>query len=180
MGIKRTKSYYSSYENALRVFWALVYPFFRYSPRPMFLFRNFLLGIFGAKIGEKVKIYGSARVYLPWKLEIGDGSSIGENALIYNLGHIKIGSNTTISQRVHLCAGTHDYKSLKMPLIRKNITIGDNCWICADSFVCPGVEIGAFSIIAAHSTVSKNVLDWDIVAGSPARVVKKRVILDGD
>ncbi len=46
---------------------------------------------------------------MPWNLEVGDLSSIGENVLIYNLGKVNIGSKTTISHRAHLCAGTHDY-----------------------------------------------------------------------
>jgi putative colanic acid biosynthesis acetyltransferase WcaF len=177
MIIKETENYYSVYETIARILWALIYPFFKYSPRPMFFFRNFLLSLFGAKIGNNVKIYGSVKVYFPWQFEIGAGSSVGENALIYNLGYVKIGSNTTVSQRVHVCAGTHDYRYLEMPLIREKITIGNNCWICADSFLCPGVKIGDFSIVAANSTVSKNILDWNVVAGSPAKFIKKRIIL---
>jgi putative colanic acid biosynthesis acetyltransferase WcaF len=177
MPIKTKTKYYSTFENTARVLWALVSLIFKYSPRPMFFFRNFLLTIFGAKIGKNVKIYGSAKIFFPWNFEIGAGSSVGENALIYNLGYVKIGANTTISQRVHVCAGTHDYRYLEMPLIREKITIGNNCWICADSFLCPGVKIGDFSIVAANSTVSKNILDWDVVAGSPAKFIKKRIIL---
>jgi len=178
MNIKKSKKNYSLSENFLRVLWAMTSPFFKYSPRPMFFFRRFLLRTFGANVGKDVKIYGSAKIYLPWNLEIGNGSSIGENALIYNLGYVKIGSNTTISQRVHLCAGTHDYRYLSMPLIRERIVVGNNCWICADSFLCPGVRVGDFAIVAANSTVCKNISELDIVAGSPAKIIKKRIILD--
>lgn len=170
---------YSIYENIARILWAICRLFFKYSPRSMFFFRNFLLTIFGAKIGKNVKIYGSVVITLPWNFEIGEGSSIGENALIYNLGYIKIGTKTTISQRVHLCAGTHDYRSLEMPLVRDKIIIGNNSWICSDSFLCPGISVGDYSIVAANSTVTKNVLDWDIVGGSPAKFLKKRILING-
>ena len=55
-------------------------------PRSFFSWRSFLLRLFGAKIGRKVHIYPSVKIYLPWNLEIDDYSCIGEWSLIYNLG----------------------------------------------------------------------------------------------
>ena len=97
--------------------WSFFFIFFRYSPRIFFEWRNFLLRIFGAKIGSHVHIYPSATIYIPWNLKIGDESSIGEWTLIYNLGKIDIGSQTTISHRAHLCAGTRNYSNPKLPLM---------------------------------------------------------------
>ena len=94
--------------------------------------------MFGAQVGRNVNIYPSALIYYPWNLEIGDDSSIGEWALIYNLGTVTIGKRTTISQRVHLCAGTHDYREPTLPLLKPPIIVGDEVWICADAFVGPG------------------------------------------
>jgi putative colanic acid biosynthesis acetyltransferase WcaF len=128
----------------------------------------------GATIGEEVHIYNTAIIYFPWNLEIGDWSSVGEYAYIYNLGKIRIGSKTTISQRSHLCAGTHDYTDPALPLLTPGIDIGDQVWIAADAFVGPGVTIGEGTVVGARAVVCKGVEPWLVVAGNPAKIIKKR------
>ena len=147
---------------------------FRLTPRPCFALRRAILRIFGAKVGANVNIYPSALIYYPWNLEIGCYSAIGEWALVYNLGKVRIGSHTTISQRVHLCAGTHDYTDTAMPLMKPPINIGDEVWVCADAFIGPNVSINSLAIIAAASVVVKNVAEKEIVGGNPAKYIKKR------
>jgi putative colanic acid biosynthesis acetyltransferase WcaF len=159
-----------------RVLWSCVQPFFRYSPRICFGWRRFLLRLFGARIGRRVNIYNSAMIYLPWNLEIGDWSAIGEDAFIYNLGQVTIGKNVTISQRTHLCAGSHDYRKPDLPLLTPPIRIGDQAWICADAFVGPGVSVGEGAIVGARGVAVKDVGPWQIVAGNPARHIRKRVL----
>ena len=156
--------------------WSFFFIFFRYSPRIFFEWRNFLLRIFGAKIGSHVHIYPSATIYIPWNLKIGDESSIGEWTLIYNLGKIDIGSQTTISHRAHLCAGTHNYSNPKLPLMRLPIKIGDQAWICSESFIGPNVNIGNGAIVGAGSVVTKNIKPMQIVAGNPAKLIRRRSI----
>jgi putative colanic acid biosynthesis acetyltransferase WcaF len=94
--------------------------------------------------------------------------------LVYNLGRVSIGERVTISQRVHLCAGTHDYKNPAMPLIKPPIEIGDEVWVCADAFVGPSLTIGERAIVAAASVVVKNVSAGAIVGGNPAKEIKIR------
>lgn len=113
---------------------------------------------------------------MPWNLDIGDWSSIGEYALIYNLGKVTIGKCVTVSHRAHLCAGTHDYEDPSMPLLKPPIVIGDQSWICADAYVGPGVCIGEGSVVGARAVVVKDVEKWGVAVGNPARVVKKRVL----
>jgi putative colanic acid biosynthesis acetyltransferase WcaF len=165
---------YSFRENLLRVLWWLFLPLFRNSPRIFFGWRSFLLRIFGANVGEYVHIYNSAIIYMPWNLEIGDWSSIGEHAYIYNLGKVRIGRETTISHRAHLCAGTHDYTRSDLPLQKPPITILDQAWVCADAFVGPGVVVGKGAIVGARAVVTKDVPPWMVVAGNPARIIKER------
>jgi putative colanic acid biosynthesis acetyltransferase WcaF len=167
---------YPAGEMLLRVLWGLATPLFRCSPRILFGWRSFLLRLFGARVGREVHVYNSATIYMPWNLEIGDWSSIGEHAYIYNLGRIKIGCKTTISQRAHLCAGTHDYSRPDLPLLKPPISVADQAWICADAFLGAGVSVGEGAIVAARAVVSKDVEPWTIVAGNPARPIKKRVL----
>jgi putative colanic acid biosynthesis acetyltransferase WcaF len=159
-----------------RFLWAVIKPLYRYSPRTFFSFRNFLLKLFGAKIGNNVHIYNSAIIYMPWNLEINDWSSIGEYAFIYNLGHVSIGSQVTVSHLAHLCAGTHDYEDPALPLLKPPIFIGDQAWICTEAFVGPGVTVGEGAVVGARAVVVKDVSPWTVVAGNPARPVKQRVL----
>jgi putative colanic acid biosynthesis acetyltransferase WcaF len=157
-----------------RILWGFFYIFFRFSPRTFFGWRCFLLRSLGAKIGDNVHIYASATIYMPWNLEIGDWSSIGEHAFIYNLGKVTIGSKSTISHRAHLCAGTHDYSDPTLPLIKPPITICDQAWICADAFVGPDVTVGEGAVVGARAVVTKDVAPWTVVAGNPAKFIKNR------
>lgn len=159
-----------------RVLWAVAKPLFRFSPRICFGWRRFLLRIFGATVGHNTHIYNSATIYFPWNLVVGAHSAIGENALIYNLGRIFIGDKVTISQRVHLCAGTHDFTDPAMPLINPPIVIKNKVWVCADAFVGPNVTIDEGAIVGARAVVTRDVPSWTIVTGNPAQEIKKRVM----
>lgn len=165
---------YSTKEYIGRFLWGLVSPLFSLIPRPCFGLRAQLLRIFGAKIGKNAHIYPSAKIYIPWNLIMEDDSSIGEWALIYNLGLVSIGSQATISHRAHLCAGTHDYSNPSLPLVRSKINIGSQAWICADAFIGPGVSIGRGAIVGGASVVMRDIDEWQIVSGNPAIYVKKR------
>ena len=170
----RNSKKYDSLEIVKRIFWGLGQLLFRFSPRPFFAWRRFILRLFGAKIGKAVNFYSSTRIYFPWNLTIGAWSAVGEDALIYNLGPVVIGEKVTISQRVHVCAGTHDYTKPDMPLVKTQITIGSQSWICADAFIGPGVNIGEAAIVGARSVVVKDVPAWHIVGGNPAKIIKER------
>ena len=171
---------YTAAENVRRVFWGLAKPLFRFSPRIFFGWRRFLLRMFGARIGREVHIYNSAQIYFPWNLEVGDWSAIGEHAYIYNLGPIRIGKQVTVSQRAHLCAGTHDYTDPTLPLQKPPIVVGDQAWICADAFVGPGVTVGEGALVGARAVAVKDVEPWQVVAGNPARPIKRRVLQADD
>jgi putative colanic acid biosynthesis acetyltransferase WcaF len=107
-------------------------------------------------------------------LRIGDWSAIGENALIYNLGQVTIGQRVTISHGAHVCAGTHDYRDPRMPLLKPPIRIEDQAWICADAFVGPGAVVGEGAVVGARAVAIKSVAPWAVVVGNPAQPIKKR------
>jgi putative colanic acid biosynthesis acetyltransferase WcaF len=165
---------WSRKELAGRVLWAVCSLMFRFSPRLLWGWRCFLLRSFGAKIGSNVHIHPSVRIFIPWNLEIGDWSSMGFNALIYNLGLVKIGEKVTISQRTHICAGSHDFRDPAMTLLKLPIFIGDEVWVCADAFVGPGVEVGDKAVIGARAVVMKDVAAGSVVGGNPAKVIGQR------
>jgi len=170
----RSARKYSASVQVMRLAWAFGRILFRLVPRPLYAPRRFILRCFGAKVGHNVNIANTAEIYFPWNLEIGDWSSIGEHAYIYSLGPITIGEKSTVSQRAHLCAGTHDYTDPSLPLLTPPLTIGRQVWICADAFVGPNVEIGDGAVIGARAVVTKNINAWMVAAGNPARELKRR------
>ena len=169
---------YNRGELARRVIWSVGRVLFRLSPRPFFAWRRFVLRCFGADIAEGVHVYGSTAIYMPWNLSVGAWSAIGEDAFIYNLGPVTIGSQVTISQRAHLCAGSHDYTRPDMPLLKPPIRVDDQAWICADAFIGPGITIGEGAVVGARAVATKDVPPWTVVAGNPAKVLKARKLLN--
>jgi len=175
----RAHSPWTTREKFARLIWMIVWTvLFRPSFHNWYRWRSFLLRCFGARIGKGVFIRPTCWVEIPWNLEIGDHCAIGDNAILYSLGKITIGSLVAISQYAHLCAGTHDYTRRSFALLRLPIRIGDGVWIAADAFVGPGVVIGERSVVGARATVMKDVPTDVVVAGNPARVIKPRVFTD--
>lgn len=156
-----------------RVLWALASPLFWLSPRPMWGWRRGLLRAFGAKVGAEAHIYPSVRITIPWNLDLGPGCAVGDRAILYALGPITVGARATVSQGAHLCAGTHDLKDPSRPLLKPPIHIGSDAWICADAFIGPGIHVGAGAIAGARAVVVRNVEPGVVVAGNPARVIRK-------
>jgi putative colanic acid biosynthesis acetyltransferase WcaF len=174
----RSARKYNVGELARRVLWGVGAVLFRWTPRLLYGVRNVLLRLFGAEVGHNVRIHPSATIYFPWNLSIGDWSSVGEDALIYNLGPVEIGEQVTISQRAHLCAGTHDASDPAMPLQKPPIAVGDQAWVCADAFVGPRVTVGAGAVVGARAVAVGDVEPWVVVGGNPARPIKERTLRD--
>ena len=160
----------------VQLWWLVQSILFRTSPQFFYSWRNFLLRLFGAKIGKKVIIRPSAKITYPWKLTIGDYSWIGDDVNLYTLGEIDIGNNVVISQRSYLCTGSHDYLQTNFPIYQKPIKIHDQVWIATDVFIAPGVIIEDGSLIGARSSVFKNIPSNKICAGSPVKIIRERIL----
>ena len=135
-----------------------------------------VLRLFGAKIGKGVYIKPGIRVKFPWYLVVGDFCWLGEGLWIDNLAPVTIGSHVCISQAAYLCTGNHDWTTANMKLFRQPITIADGSWVGARATLCPGVAIGAGSVIAAGSVVSKSIPECEVWAGNPAAFVRERCL----
>ncbi len=159
----------------VQLWWLVQAIFFNPSPQFLYGWRVFLLRLFGAQIGKKVIIRPTVKITYPWKLTIGDYSWIGDDVSLYTLGNITIGRNVVISQKSYLCTGSHDYLEVDFPIYQKPITICDQVWVASDVFIAPGIVIKKGSVIAARSSVFKNIPSNKICAGSPAKVIRERI-----
>ena len=74
----------------VQLWWLVQSILFRTSPQFLYGWRNFLLRLFGAKIGKKVIIRPSVKITYPWKLSIGNYSWVGDDVDLYTLGDIDI------------------------------------------------------------------------------------------
>lgn len=160
---------------AARVAWWFCYILlFRFSPKPMFGWRRFILRLFGAKLGQGVNIYPEAKVWAPWNLQCDDSAAIANGAEIYNPEMVSLGSHTIISQDAYLCGATHDYNDPAFPFIAKPIVIGAYAWVCARAVVMPGITIHDGAVLGLGSVATRNLEPWSVYAGLPAKFIKKR------
>lgn len=179
MKIDLTKQNQQGYEigksKFINYLWYLTSSIFFVSPYfPFYGLKIFILKIFGANIGDGVVIKPRVTIKFPWKLSIGNYSTIGECAWIDNLDSVKIGSNVCISQSVYICTGSHNYKIDSFDLIIKPVTIEDGVWLGAGSTVLQGVTCFENSILSAGSVASQNMQASKIYQGNPALELKER------
>jgi putative colanic acid biosynthesis acetyltransferase WcaF len=118
----------------------------------------------------------SARIWAPWHLQIGDCGTISSDVDCYSVDRIVVGAHATVSQYAFLCTAGHDPADPNMRLITAPIAIGDGAWVCAGAYVGMGVRVGEGALVGARAVVVKDVAPWTIVAGNPARFVKRRTL----
>lgn len=159
-----------------RLLWNIAWRMlFSWTPPALRRWRIMLLNLFGAKIHSTAQVYGSAKIWYPKNLHMSKYSSIGPDVICYSMGDIKIGEYTVISQRAHLCTGTHDLRNKNFQIYAKPITIEKNVWVCAEAFVGPGVSIAEGAVLAARGAAFKNLEAWCIYRGNPAEKIGERL-----
>lgn len=110
-------------------------------------------------------------------LELGNQAEINAHCFLLAKDRIVIGDNSTLAYQTTILTsanpnGPHNKLAKIYPKMTKPVTIGHNTWIGARSTILPGVTIGNYCVIAAGSVVNKNVPDYTVVAGVPAKKVK--------
>jgi putative colanic acid biosynthesis acetyltransferase WcaF len=143
-----------------------------------YAWRRLVLRAMGARVGRGARVRPTSRIEIPWNVEIGEDTVIGDYSILYSLGKIRIGRLVVVSQYAHLCAGTHDHTDPTFPLLTPPITVDDGAWVAADAFIGPGVTVGARAVVAARATVVKDVPPDEIWGGNPAQFIKMRELRD--
>lgn len=168
---------FSLRNRAYRAIWIVTWGLLAsWTPPPLRAWRRWLLRRFGAQVAPTATIYGSARIWSPANLVVGDCALIGPRTTIYNQGPIAIGAYAIVSQGAHLCAGTHDVEDRNFQLRTRPITIGARAWVAAEAFVGPGVTVGEGAVLGARACAMRDVAPWMICAGNPAMPLRERRI----
>ncbi|MFM5068832.1 DapH/DapD/GlmU-related protein [Aeromonas veronii] len=168
----------------IKVIWmfrALIYKFFMKE----FGFLSYLgppcyvSGLRFWQFGNRVRIYPHARIEsLGGVIRVGDNVSIGQNLHIISKLSVDIGNKTTISANVFISDVDHCYEVIdanimEQSLISKKTTIGENCFIGYGCVILPGTVLGKQCIVGANSVVKGIFPDYCVVAGSPAKIIKR-------
>jgi maltose O-acetyltransferase len=112
------------------------------------------------------------------QIEIGDNSGIGVNCQV--CGPVIIGNNVMMGPEVIILTINHKYDRLDISMLEQGhqppepVIIADDVWIGTRAIILPGISIGRGAIIGAAAVVTKNVPEYAIVCGNPAKVVKYR------
>jgi putative colanic acid biosynthesis acetyltransferase WcaF len=107
---------------------------------------------------------------------MGVYACLGEHVDCYCVAPVTIGAHATISQYTFLCGATHDERDSHMRLVARPIVVESQSWVCADVFVAPGVVIGEGCVVGARSSVFSSLPPWKVCYGTPAIVIRNRVL----
>lgn len=112
-------------------------------------------------------------------LRIGNNVQVTASLQVYAMKEIIIDDNVLFAANVFISDGFHGYNRIDIPYKDQPmsnlepVVIGEGCWIGQNAVIMPGVMIGKFAIIGANSVVTKQIPEYSIAVGNPARVIKK-------
>ena len=109
-----------------------------------------------------------------YKFSIGDDTIIGEQGVFDGRDKLTIGNHVDIASNVLIYNSEHDINNVAFEATNEPVDIGDYVFIGPRSIILPGVKIGMGAIIAAGAVVTKDVQDFSIVGGVPAKVIGER------
>lgn len=155
----------------------------------------------GVYIGIGSKLVGGANLHLAkgskimpqamlvslrgGKIEIGEKSEISMFSRIASMGYVKIGNNVLTGPHVFIADYNHEYQNPMKPVMYQgnrftprndgepNLLIDDGTWIGTNVVIVGNVHIGKNCVIGANSVVTKDIPDYTVAAGIPAKVIKR-------
>lgn len=147
----------------------------------------------GCVMGARVHFYGSPRVSIgkasglrddvklhgPGAIEIGSGSSINDRTRVVALNRVTIGDDVMIAPDCYIIDVDHHFGDVARPITQQGydiapVVIGDGAWLGAKVIVTKGVNIGRHAVIGAGSVVTKDIPDYAIAGGCPAKIIRVR------
>ncbi len=141
---------------------------------PSHTIRNIKYKFFGIKLGKGSTFHMWANFYDPKNIIIGEDTIIGDHAFLDGRDKIKIGSHTDIASSVMIYNSEHDLSSLDFNAISAPVEIEDYVFIGPRVIIMPGVKIGKGAVVAGGAVVTKDVPEFTIVGGVPAKIIGER------
>lgn len=141
---------------------------------PFWSVRKFVFKLVGVKIGKGSVIHMGAKFFNPKGVEVGTDTMVGDNAFLDGRAKLKIGDHVDIASQVLIYNSEHDLNAEDFHAVNEPVEIGDYVFIGPRAIILPGVKIGKGAIVAAGAVVTKDVSDFAIVGGVPARVIGER------
>ena len=135
--------------------------------------RVMLLTLLRIKSNGNIFIDYGFDCYAPQNISFGKNVSLGHYNKIWAFDKVTIGNYVQTAIGLTIIAGSHENDTYE-PKKNQQVMIGDGCWIGANVTILGGVMIGKGCIVGAGSVVNKNMPDFSIVAGVPAKVIKSR------
>lgn len=143
---------------------------------------NHSLGMREAQIGKSSNVHATVILRQAHNIEIGEHCLINHNNVLQagkGKGKIVIGNYVHTGANVMMFAYNHGFYTKDIPSKEQDyfdasITIDDDVWIGAGSVILPGVHVGKGVVIAAGAVVNKDIPDYSVVGGVPAKVLKYR------
>lgn len=153
-------------------FWLYILYFIGHIPSHSF--RNLIYLFSGIKMGHGSTIHMWARFYNPGNIVIGRDSIIGDHAFLDGRDRLIIGNHVDIASEVRIYNSEHDINSADFQAALAPVEISDYVFIGPRVTILPGVKIGHGAIVAGGAVVTKDVSDFAIVGGVPAKVIGER------
>lgn len=145
---------------------------------PFHSIRKFIFRIAGVKIGKNSFIHMGTRFYFPKGVRIGNGTIIGDRCVLDGRAKLTIGDHVDIASEVLIYNSEHDVNSENFDPIEAPVTIEDYVFIGPRAIILPGVKIGKGAVVAAGAVVTKDVGEYEIVGGVPAKLIAERKVKD--
>ena len=127
--------------------------------------------LFYNQIGENSVVNNGLTVVLPKNVTIGSGVTVMNGALMMAAGGITIEDKVLIAANVKLITNNHDPYERDI-LTCKPILIKEGAWVGAGATILPGVTVGKYAIVGSDSVVTKDIPDYAVAVGTPAKVIK--------
>ena len=152
---------------------------FQISTIPSVHLRIWLYKGLGVKMGKNVTIHFRTEMRCPERLTLGDGTIIGDNAILDARRGLTMGRNVNLSSNVSIYTLQHDHRDPNFycppeDKVKFSVEIDDRVWLGSNVIVLPGVHIGEGAVCCAGCVVTKDVEPYSVVAGIPAKRVSER------
>ena len=141
---------------------------------PSHLVRRFFYRIYGLRIGKGSAIHMNAVLYFPPNISIGNDTIIGEKVVLDGRDKLIIGNHVDIASEVMIYNAEHDINDENFKAVNAPVTIEDYVFIGPRVIILPGVTIKKGAVVAAGAVVTKDVDEFKIVGGVPAKEIGER------